>query len=65
MHDQAFFGFAGGLLRRGGNALLAKNIHGLIDFAATLGQRLLALHQASPGHLAELANICCCELRHN
>ena len=49
----ALGGDAAGLLLRGGQALLAEDLHGLVHIALGLGEGLLAVHHAHAGHLAQ------------
>ena len=46
-------GDAAGLLGSLGQALLAQPLHGLIHIAVALDERLLAVHHAHAGHLAQ------------
>ena len=52
--DEALAGVAAGLLRRGGEALLAQLRDGLVHVAAGLLERALAVHHAGAGPLAQL-----------
>ncbi|CAN4002999.1 Tyrosine recombinase XerC, partial [Dysosmobacter welbionis] len=52
-------GNAAGLLGGGGHALLAQPLHGLVHIAVGGGQRLLAIHHAHAGHLAQVLYISC------
>ena len=56
--DDALGGHAAGLLLGGSDALLAEPLHRLVHVAVGLGQRLLALHHANAGRLAQLLNLC-------
>ena len=50
---QALGGDPAGLLRGGGQALLAQPVHGLLEIARDLAQRPLAIHHAGAGLLAQ------------
>ena len=52
--DQPLGGDAAGLLGGGGKALLAQPIDGAFEIALRLAQRLLAIHHAGAGLLAQL-----------
>ena len=52
--DQALGGGAAGLLGRGRKALLAQPVDGGFHVAVGLGQRLLAVHHARAGLVAQL-----------
>ena len=52
-HDAAFGGDAAGLLVGLGQAGLAQPLGGGVDVAVVLGERLLALHHAGAGALAQ------------
>ncbi len=53
-HDRALVGGAAGLLGNGGQAGVAQDVDGLFQVGFGLDERLLALHHAGAGHLAEL-----------
>ena len=55
----ALGGNAAGLLGGGGHALLTQPLHGLVHIAVGGGQRLLAVHHAHAGHLAQVLHISC------
>ena len=59
--SHALGGYAAGLLLRGGEALLAQPLDGLVHVAVGGGKGLLAVHHADAGGLAEVLNICCCK----
>src|SRR3546814_5149564 len=52
--NQAFGGHTARLLRRGRQALLAQPVDRRIDVAVGLAQRLLAIHHARAGLLAQI-----------
>ena len=55
--DQAFGGGAAGLLGGGGEALGAQPVDGGFHVAAGLAERLLAVHHAGAGALAQFLHI--------
>ena len=57
--DQAFGGFARGLLGRGGLALLAQDVDGLFDVAIGLDKRGAAIAEAGVGPLSEFLHELC------
>ena len=59
--SHALGGYAAGLLLRGGEALLAQPLYGLVDVAVGLGEGLLAVHHADTGHLTQVLYVSCCE----
>src|SRR5690606_22679145 len=56
-HDAALGGDATGLLVGLGQAGLAEELHGGVDVAGVLGERLLALHHAGAGALAQFLDL--------
>src|SRR5690606_38625766 len=57
--DAALGGDAAGLLVGLGEALLAQPFGGRVDFALVLGERLLALHHAGAGTVAQVLDQLC------
>ncbi len=53
-----------GFLGRRGEPLVAQPVHRLLDVAAGLGQRLLAVHHARAGLLAQVLHQCSRDLGH-
>src|SRR3546814_1023611 len=60
--DQALGGHASGLLGGRGEALLAQPVDRGLEVAAALGQRLLAVHHARAGRLAQFLDERRCDL---
>jgi hypothetical protein len=54
--DEPFGGFARGLLGRGGLALLAKDVNGLLDVAGGFDKRGAAITEASVRELSQFLN---------
>ena len=62
--DEALAGVAARLLGRGGQALLAQQRDGLVEVAVGLGQRVLAVHEAGAGPLAQFLDQLRRDVRH-
>jgi hypothetical protein len=62
--DHALAGGAARLLGGAGQALLAKDVLGLLEVPGALDQRALAIHHAGARLLTELAHHLCCYVRH-
>jgi len=60
----AVLGHAGALLLRRGETLLAQLVHRLVEVAGRRGQRLLAVHHAGAGALAQLFDHGCGNIGH-
>src|SRR6185295_11250150 len=63
--DHAFGRYAARGLARLGAALDAQQLLGLLQVAACLGERLLALHHSEPGQFAQLFHQACTDLCHS
>src|SRR5690606_37184367 len=62
--DQTFGGDAAGLLGSGGEALGAQPVDRRFNVAAILGQRLLAVHHAGAGAVAQFLDESGCNFSH-
>jgi hypothetical protein len=58
--DHAVFRHASCPLGGLGEALLAENLDRLLDIAARLVERRLAIHHSRAGLVAEFLHLCCC-----
>ena len=62
--DGAFLGLAHGFHGGGGLAFFTQDVHGGLEVALRLGERLFAIHHAHVRHFAKFGNVSSSNLRH-
>ncbi len=63
--DATFGRLPPGPLCRGREALLAEELGGLVEITLGFHERPLGVHHRGAGHVAQLLDLCCGDLRHS